>query len=262
VLLSFDGEVKLCDFGIARANPLAAPAASEAIQGKAGYMSPEQAKGAAVDARSDVFAAGIILWELLSGRRLYKAKAGEKLLAAAVRADVPAIAPRGLPLEDELHAIVMRALERDPEARFQSADAMLRALEDYAMRAQLVASPLRFGSWLSEHFGAEIIDPRRAGERAMRALALGPPAVLEPIEPVTPSTFTVTARAPEELPTLDADTSREDPTVVPPRVATSRSEIAEVVPLPSMRRYVVFWAVAAAAFLTLIGSAVHAFGGY
>ncbi len=263
VLLSFEGEVKLCDFGIARANPLATPNAPEAIQGKAGYMSPEQARGGAVDARSDVFAAGIILWELLSGRRLYKAKEGEKLLAVAERAEVPALAPRGLPFEDELHAIVVRALERDPEARWQSADAMLRAVEDYAMRAHLVASPLRFGAWLTDHFGADVIDPRRAGERAMRALALGPPAVLEPIEPVTPSTFMVTARAPEELPVLTTDTSREDPTVSPPKVAVAKkeAEAVKVVPLRRARGHVIFWMVAAAAFLTLIGSAVHAFAG-
>ena len=140
---------------------------------------------------------------------------------------------------------------------------MLRAVEDYAMRAHLVASPLRFGAWLTEHFGADVIDPRRAGERAMRALALGPPAVLEPIEPVTPSTFMVTARAPEELPVLTADTSREDPTVVPPEVALAKPEqtTAKVVPLRSASRHVVFWMVAAAAFLTLVGSAVHAFAG-
>ena len=72
VLISFDGEIKLCDFGIARANDAASEreeAVDEAISGKAGYMSPEQARGEALDARSDVFAAGIILWELLSGRR-------------------------------------------------------------------------------------------------------------------------------------------------------------------------------------------------
>ena len=72
VLISFDGEVKLCDFGIAHANDLVREGASEALKGKAGYMSPEHARGEPLDARADVFAAGIILWELLAGRRLYK----------------------------------------------------------------------------------------------------------------------------------------------------------------------------------------------
>ena len=264
MLLSFEGEVKLCDFGIARANPLATPAAPEAIQGKAGYMSPEQARGDALDARADLFATGIILWELSRSPALQGGGGREAPRGRPARRGAAARARRaGLPLEEELHAIVAKALDRDPEARWQSADAMLGALDDYAMRAQLVASPLRFGSWLGEHFGADVIVPRRAGERAMRALALGPPAVLEPIEAVTPSTFMVTARAPEELPVLTADTSREDPTVVPPKVAVVKkeAEAAKVVPLPRARGQVVFWMVAAAAFLTLIGSAVHAFAG-
>src|SRR5688572_27582958 len=88
VLISFEGEVKLCDFGIARANDMTADVPDEAIQGKAGYMSPEHARGEAIDARADVFAAGIILWELLAGRRLYKAQSGEKLLDVARRAHI------------------------------------------------------------------------------------------------------------------------------------------------------------------------------
>src|SRR6185437_15099588 len=72
VLLSFEGEVKVCDFGIARAHALAGELPEETIAGKAGYMSPEQARGESLDARADVFAAGIILWEMLAGRRLYK----------------------------------------------------------------------------------------------------------------------------------------------------------------------------------------------
>ena len=71
VLVSFEGEVKLCDFGIARANEVAPVLPEDTIQGKAGYMSPEHARGETIDGRADVFAAGIILWELLAGRRLY-----------------------------------------------------------------------------------------------------------------------------------------------------------------------------------------------
>ena len=75
VLISYEGEVKLCDFGIAHANDLVKEeSAAEALKGKAGYMSPEHARGESLDARADVFAAGIILWELLAGRRLYKPK--------------------------------------------------------------------------------------------------------------------------------------------------------------------------------------------
>src|SRR5208283_444249 len=80
LLVSFEGEVKVCDFGIARANDAIdgreGPELEEALKGKAGYMSPEHARGGPIDARADVFAAGVVLWELAAGRRLYKAVEG------------------------------------------------------------------------------------------------------------------------------------------------------------------------------------------
>src|SRR5262249_45896252 len=118
VLVAFDGQIKLCDFGIARANDAHESLPLEAIEGKAGYMSPEQARGEPLDARADVFAAGVILWELLAGRRLYKARPGECVLDVARRAEVPALARSGLPEEDALSAIVERALERDRDHRY------------------------------------------------------------------------------------------------------------------------------------------------
>ena len=157
--------MKICDFGIARAN-VASDLDDEAIRGKAGYMSPEHARGEDADARADVFAAGIILWELLSGRRFYRAKDGERLIDVARRAEVQPLPTRGLPREKELHHIVTRALEVDREVRYQTAATMLRDLEAYAARARLLASPLRFGEWLMERFGAEIVELRRARERS------------------------------------------------------------------------------------------------
>jgi len=192
VLLSFEGELKLCDFGIARANDAAVGVSDDAIEGKAGYMSPEQAMGERVDARSDLYAVGILLWELCAGRRLYKAAPGESLLDVAARADVPPLPARGLPREPVLFTLIRRALSRSPDARFRTADDMLRELEDYVISAKLMVSSLRFGRWLSEHFEPEIAGARRAREKAVRALALGPVAVLSPIEQVTESTPTDT----------------------------------------------------------------------
>ncbi len=183
VLVSVEGEVKLCDFGIARANDTADALSPDAIQGKAGYMSPEHARGEPLDARADVFAAGVILWELLAGRRMYradKAKA-EGLLAVARRAEIPEVPARGLPFEKELHAIVHKALSVDRTARYQSAAAMLDALQRYVAKARLVASPIRLGDWLSEHFGNELVTQRRARERAIKALEGGPVATVTPI---------------------------------------------------------------------------------
>lgn len=193
VLMNFDGEVKLCDFGIARAydsakrrgdTPRDPHEVDSAIAGKAGYMSPEQARGDHVDARSDVFAAGIVLWELLAGRRLYKAGPDESLLDVARKAAIPELPTRDLDDEARLFAIVAKALARSPEERFGSAADMRCELEDYAARARMLASPLRFGEWLLENFGRDVVTARRSRERALRALELGPVASFSPV--VTP----------------------------------------------------------------------------
>jgi serine/threonine-protein kinase len=171
VLISFEGEVKLCDFGIARANDMADLLSDEVIKGKAGYMSPEQARGESLDARADLFAAGIVLWELLAGRKLYKTRpTGPSLLDLAREASIPALPTRGLPNEDELHAIVSRALAKNRNDRYPAAQAMLRDLETYVGRSRLIASPIRFGEWLRDHFGENIIASRRARERAAKAI--------------------------------------------------------------------------------------------
>ena len=181
VLISLEGEVKLCDFGIAHANDVvasSAPQVDEAIKGKAGYMSPEHARGEPIDARSDVFAVGIVLWELLSGRRLYKIEPGRPaLLEQARRAEIPAIPLKGLPDEDKLHALVMRALAPKKEQRYGSAALMLRDLENHLATAKFASSPLKLGEWMIDRFGSATLQQRRAREQI----------VTEPPREATPS---------------------------------------------------------------------------
>ena len=179
VLVSFDGEVKLCDFGIAKANELAPPpssggASDDNIKGKAGYMSPEQARGADVDARADVFSAGILLWELASGHRMYKPSSNVPLLEQARRAEIAAPRKRDLPEEDLLHSVIMKSLAVDREQRYATAADLVTALSDYMATAKLQMSPLRLGAFMSEHFGAEITSQRRSREQALSAQSLPP----------------------------------------------------------------------------------------
>jgi serine/threonine-protein kinase len=178
--LSFDGEVKLCDFGIASAIQLDL-VPTETVEGKAGYMSPEHARGESLDERADLFAAGIILWELLAGRRMYKASEGATLIEVARRGEVPALKKLNLPDEERLRAIVSRALAVEPSDRYPSAAAMFDELYGYCLATKQMASALRFGEWLSSHFAAEKVARRRARERALVALELGPPLIMEPI---------------------------------------------------------------------------------
>jgi eukaryotic-like serine/threonine-protein kinase len=165
VLLSFEGEVKLCDFGIARAIGIGSELSQAAIRGKAAYMSPEAARGQELDARSDVFSSGIILWELLSGRRLY---AGTVSLELAARAEIPELPDVGYPEQARLYGIVKKALAAEREQRFANARDMLRELEAYLSATKLMASPVRFGAWLTTHFGREIVEVRRARELAAK----------------------------------------------------------------------------------------------
>jgi serine/threonine-protein kinase len=189
VLVSFDGEVKLCDFGIAKANELVETAHSndasdENIKGKAGYMSPEQARGENVDARADVFSAGILLWELASGHRMYKPSSDVPLLEQARKAEIAPPKKRGLPEEELLHSIIMKALAVKRDERYATAADLVTALEGYMAKAKLVMSPLRLGDWMSEHFGAEITSQRRAREQALSAKSLPPMAIApRPTEP-------------------------------------------------------------------------------
>ncbi len=173
ILISFEGEVKLCDFGIAHANDAVTNSAysEDVIKGKAGYMSPEQAEGQPLDARADVFAIGIVLWELLAGKRLYKAspEAGS-LLEQAKAARIPELPSRSLPLEEQLFAVVKKALAPNRDLRYPNARALLAELERHVADSKLIASPIRFGEWLLDRFGNELIHQRRERERAAETL--------------------------------------------------------------------------------------------
>ncbi len=217
VLISFEGEVKLCDFGIARAMSAKddVEIAVPRVVGKSAYMAPEHARGEAIDARADVFAAGILLWELCAGHRLYRGTE-EEMLAQAKEAAVPALPERGLPQHDRLQAILTRAMARQREDRFQTAQEFLRALEDYAMVARLMASQLRFASFLTENFAQEIISLRREREVAARAYASQIPSALG-----ADDTGSVSREAPEDASSDEGQTEIDAESVA---LAVARTE--------------------------------------
>ncbi len=168
VLTSIEGEVKLCDFGIAKAFGVPTAQSDAKVVGKSAYMSPEQARGEDLDGRADVFAAGILLWELCAGRRLYRGTE-EEMLQQAQRGQVPPLPDRGLPSQASLQALLDRALAPARDERFASAAQMRGALDAYLDEARLFASPIKFGAFLTEHFEEELIAERRARERAAKA---------------------------------------------------------------------------------------------
>jgi serine/threonine protein kinase len=182
VLISFEGEVNLCDFGIARALDMdvrrrvgETPGGQNQHEeshirrvraaGKSAYMAPEHARGGDIDSRADLFAAGIVLWEMCAGRRMYRGTDAE-MLQMACAGDVPPLPELGLPEHERLQSILSRALCVDPAARFQTAAEMLDALDNYALSTGLMASELRFGAFLTANFAEEMVALRRARERA------------------------------------------------------------------------------------------------
>jgi serine/threonine-protein kinase len=147
VLVSFEGEVKVADFGLAKAAGRATQTSVGVVKGKLAYLSPEQAKGRDVDHRSDVFSAGICLWEWLAGRRCYEGRTDIEIALAAQRAEVPPVREIDPTVPAALDAVVMRALRRDPRDRWQTAGRMRDALEEASLELGLVTRQ-KVGAWM------------------------------------------------------------------------------------------------------------------
>ncbi|MFT3698924.1 MAG: serine/threonine-protein kinase [Kofleriaceae bacterium] len=132
VLLSWEGAVKVSDFGIAKAREASQATASVLIKGKPAYMSPEQANGEQLDGRSDLFAVGVMLWEMLVGRRLFVGEDTRTTLAAVLFGQIPR--PRSLrsDIPKDVERVVMKLLERDVPARYPTAEAAIADLLECA----------------------------------------------------------------------------------------------------------------------------------
>jgi serine/threonine protein kinase/Tfp pilus assembly protein PilF len=131
VLVSYDGDVKVVDFGIAKAVAESPEATRGVLKGKLAYLSPEQVHGVSLDARSDIFAIGLVLYELLVGKKLFTQPDPAEVLDSIVHIDAEAVV-RSLSHSDRtLREVLRRALAVDPESRFRSAGEMQMALEEY-----------------------------------------------------------------------------------------------------------------------------------
>lgn len=191
ILVSYAGEVKITDFGISRA-AFQARALHDVIRGKFAYMSPEQLEGRPLDGRSDLFSLGVVLFELLTGRRLFKAATREETMARVRRAEVPSMRELQPAISADLEAFVRRALAADPDDRFRDAGAMLEELSTLMVR---------HGHRATHHdlaaFVAEVLEP--GGYPLPEADALEPEGVAVLAAEVCPG-----ARSTQPLASIDA----------------------------------------------------------
>jgi len=211
VFVTYDGAVKVVDFGIARAAGRLHQTQTGNLKGKIAYMSPEQVQGEPYDRRLDVWAAGVCLWEMLTVQRMFGKRSEVELLQAVVSEPIPRPSAVRPGISPELDAIVMRALERDPAKRTPSARALATELHRVLAFAGVSASLGEASELMRDLFGTE-----RAAELGVVADVLTPlvpadrlvgPELAETTDPVSsselPSRHAVSPRL-EPVPSADS----------------------------------------------------------
>jgi len=186
VLMSFAGEVKLVDFGIAKAALRGGQTEVGVIKGKYYYMSPEQAWGDPVDARSDLFSAGIVLHELLCGDMVYQENNVPALLDKVRKAEIDSPRARRPDVTPQLEAVLMKALAKDPEDRYPSAHAFGQALTEQLYKGNPTFTASRLSQLMATLFPEDV-------KRHSQVLKL--PEAMEPAEPSSE----------QELPSMSKD---------------------------------------------------------
>ncbi len=161
VMLTFEGEVRIVDFGIAKAESQVETTRTGTLKGKFGYMSPEQAEGHPTDLRTDIFSVGIIIWELLANDRLFIANNEINTLKKIRECNVPSLTKINPSIHPELERIVMKALTRDRNLRYQTASLLHRDLNKFLNRQFPDFSPHDYSVFIKTLYTDEILDLRK-----------------------------------------------------------------------------------------------------
>jgi serine/threonine-protein kinase len=167
ILISYEGNIKVIDFGIAKANINTESTRAGVIKGKPSYLSPEQISGEVLDGRSDIFSLGAVLWELLTGKKLFQGEndlAVLKLIESSnTHVKPPSTINKSVP--PELDAIVMKSLAKNRDQRYQSAEEFQRALHKYLYNFASDFNPTDLSYAIKEMFKQEIVDDRKRIQR-------------------------------------------------------------------------------------------------
>lgn len=250
ILVTYDGATKIVDFGIAKAASQDTNTATGIIKGKYTYMSPEQAQGQVIDPRSDQYALGIVFWELLTMRRLFKRENEIMTLNAIVDGDVPSPRVYRPDLPEHLEHIVLQCLAKEPEDRFDSCEDLMLELEEFLADEGLVHSPARLGQYMRGLFAESIAqeaaqgfddpalaDALVAGEATQRGRRGSSKNRVVPSvagdSPVEPGAATAISRSRGSTPSpaeLDLD---NEPTHISQEIAAGGLELEHTIATPS-----------------------------
>jgi tRNA A-37 threonylcarbamoyl transferase component Bud32 len=163
ILVGVDGNTRITDFGVARAASRLSATRAGQLKGKIAYMAPEQAVGdPSVDRRADIFSSGIVLWEVLAARRLFKAENEAATLSRVISETVPDICSVNPEIAPEVGAVVMKALERDRDRRYPTCQEFADALEAAARAAGILATGREVAAYVGEVIGQDIAQQREA----------------------------------------------------------------------------------------------------
>ncbi len=184
ILVGLDGTARITDFGVARAASRLHATKVGQLKGKLAYMAPEQARGGQVDARTDVFAAGIVLWEALTMRRLFRGDNEAVTLNRVFFEPIPRTRAVNEAIPPGVDAVVAAALEREPDARFPSCAAFAQALEAAAVKAGCSASAQEVASFVQATLGQEVQAQR---DRVRAWLARSEPSQAWPVVGAVPT---------------------------------------------------------------------------
>jgi eukaryotic-like serine/threonine-protein kinase len=155
VFVTYTGQVKLCDFGIAKTMTSSVETREGVLKGKVNYMAPEQVLLTRVDARADLFSVGVMLWEAVTGARMWHGHTDIGIMQALSRGQVPHAREVNPHLDPELERICERALQPRPDDRYANAAEFRRDIEGYLLARTERINPRRIGEWVSELFAAE-----------------------------------------------------------------------------------------------------------
>jgi serine/threonine protein kinase len=177
VFVTYDGQVKLLDFGVTKLATHGDTGSAD-FKGKLGYAAPERFREGPVDVRSDVFAAGVTLWEAIALRRFASGPPTRAYVDARMHGRELSITQAVPDIDRELAAICNRALQVDPERRFPSAEALRRALQNYLVKRRAEFEPAALGRWVQHLFGAERNALHQRINEHLRLCSEAPPGAL------------------------------------------------------------------------------------